>query len=1042
MIFDPLSTYTGTPVPVKYIVKDVTGQVDDSTYTPTVIPAPVAVADTSKNGQDINQTINILGNDTIPTNGNSLDPTSVKLCALADATANPPVTAEVSPNCSLTELVIPGVGTYTVNTNGTVTFDPEPGFTGPATQVKYQVSDTGTGVVKQTTSSTISPTVVPAPTARPDTTSGGQGQPQVTNLLTNTAGSDSASTVNGATLVASSVKLCAVANPSATPPVTAEVAPDCTKTSVVVPGVGTFSVNNLGVMTFTPEAGFIGIPEELSYTVADNYGVKATSTYTPEVIPGPDANPDTTTGGQDVNQSINLLTNTDGKDLAADGATLNAASVKLCAVANPSATPPVTAEVAPNCTKTSVVVPGVGTYTVNNIGVMTFDPLPAFTGTPTALAYTVLDSNGVKADSTYTPTVIAKPIAKPDVTTANKDVNQSVNLVTNPAASGTDAAGVAGVDLDPTTVRLCKISPAETPPNCTATTLTVAGVGTYTVDATGQMTFDPLPTYTGTPAPVKYIVKDEIGQVANSTYTPTVLTPPTVKPDTSVGPQNTSQTRNVITNSVNTGDTANSGATLVLASLAISCPIVPVTPSAIAPVLPLTAANSVALATAAAVTCTVGANGEIIMAGQGTYTIDPVNPGSLIFTPEPGFTGAAVGVNYSITDSNGQTSLTTYTPTVLPAPTARDDNSVAEKGATQWISPLGNDTGSGGAKLLPGTIFLCRTGEPPPDCEATEVVIPGQGTFTVSSYGVVKFVPEPGFTGTVIPLDYQVTDELGQKTNATIFVEVLPPPAPSATMDTGSADFNKPVTLSPWLNDFAGEKPSGSNLAAPELVPSSIRLCTTVQVPPNCDATRVTTVDGTYVVNTKTGEVVFTPVNGFIGTVTSPVTYQISNNWSGAAGPGVATSILVPTINPPGSPAATVDATTTKPGVSVVIIPVNNDKPGSSPLKPNTIRLCGTNEISPTCSQTEVTNLDGTYVVNLRTGNVTFTPRFGFTGQATIPYVITDTLGKKANANIIITVEDKPELPKTGGHRPDLLLILGILAMLGAGGLRFASRKG
>jgi LPXTG-motif cell wall-anchored protein len=56
-----------------------------------------------------------------------------------------------------------------------------------------------------------------------------------------------------------------------------------------------------------------------------------------------------------------------------------------------------------------------------------------------------------------------------------------------------------------------------------------------------------------------------------------------------------------------------------------------------------------------------------------------------------------------------------------------------------------------------------------------------------------------------------------------------------------------------------------------------------------------------------------------------------------------------------------------------------------------------------------------------------------------------------ANANLIITVEDTAVVPvvkktkvglaKTGGTRPDLLLLLGILAMVGAGGLRILSRK-
>ena len=98
-----------------------------------------------------------------------------------------------------------------------------------------------------------------------------------------------------------------------------------------------------------------------------------------------------------------------------------------------------------------------------------------------------------------------------------------------------------------------------------------------------------------------------------------------------------------------------------------------------------------------------------------------------------------------------------------------------------------------------------------------------------------------------------------------------------------------------------------------------------------------------------------------------------------------------------------------------------------------------------------VTTLDGLYVVEPTTGQVTFTPRDGFTGHATIPYIIKDGLGMMANANLIITVEDTAVVPvvkktkvglaKTGGARPDLMLLLGILALVGAGGLRVASRK-
>jgi CshA-type fibril repeat protein len=220
---------------------------------------------------------------------------------------------------------------------------------------------------------------------------------------------------------------------------------------------------------------------------------------------------------------------------------------------------------------------------------------------------------------------------------------------------------------------------------------------------------------------------------------------------------------------------------------------------------------------------------------------------------------------------------------------------------------------------------------------------------------------------------------------------------------------------------------------------------------PDCTETKIQTVEGTYEVNATTGDVVFTPVNGFTGTVAHPPTYQIWNNFAGTGGAQSAKAQLVPTIAPPGAPVATVDVTKTKPGTSVVLNPVGNDKPGTAALDPTTIRLCGDDEMSPECTMMEVTTLDGRYVVDPTTGKVTFTPRDGFTGQATIPYVIKDGMEMVAASHLIITVEEtaivpvakktKVGLAKTGGARPDLLLLLGLVAIAGAGGLRVLGRK-
>jgi CshA-type fibril repeat protein len=1271
--FNPDADFTGTTnAPVTYQVTDMMSRTVNATITPTVgaPPLPVAVPDAQTSAYDTNQTYTPTSNDTANSNF-PITANSVKLCG----------TGQVPPACNETS-VTTADGVYTVNTStGAVTFNPEPTFSGTTTTpVTYQATDS----LNRTISSTITPTVdkPPAPTALPDTTTGGQGLVQTVNLITNPQGTDSPgiSGVSQVSLDAASVKLCS----------DGETSPNCTATSVTVPNVGTYSVSATGVMTFTPVSTFTGTPPALPYTVTDTFGQKAASTYTPTVIARPTALNDTSTGPMNTAQTKSLVVN----DSAAWGATpLNIASVKLC-------DPNPTAEIAPDCTKTSVTVPGVGTYSVDSSGVMTFTPVTGYSGTPTPLSYTVADNFGAKATATYTPTVIAPPAVVADTTSAGWDVTQTMNVVTSTsganttntktnsqdtAAAGTtikansitidcanatdctetvvggvvtevimagqgtytvdpatnvitfnpvntfvgtarpvtytisdaldqvstttytptvnaatpptadpettsgpkgaaqtidllpgDAAAAAGITLDPTSVRLCPATTTtpQTTTACTLTTLTVSGVGTYVV-VDGVMTFTPDPNYVGTPPPVVYQVTDSVGGKASSTYTPTVIAPPTLIPDTSTGPWDTNQTRDVVSNNVNTGDSAAIGTSLEDGSIRLCAP------SDTAP------------------NCTVDAAGEVVIANQGTYRLNP-STNIIIFDPLPTFTGTATPVTYSVTDELGQKSSTTYTPTVTvppvptatpdtvellpgqskvfssifdgttgdtdpalatkgtgapdltnssvciidpatsvcdtdgivtipgqgtytlnpttgivtyaalstatpgaktpvtykitdglgrsvtstltptitPPPVANPDFSTGVQGAIQTLSPVGNDRPGGGASTtlypdtraqVPSGIFLCAANEPPPDCAASTVIVNDPvtndvlGVLTVAATGLVTFTPEPDFIGTTPPIGYQLPDNLGQKAYSTITITVLPPPAPSATLDAGSAQFNNPVTLKPWLNDSAGAVPSGSSLPAPNLVATSIKLCddnsTFVAMsgtPADCTATKVQTVEGTYEVNATTGEVVFTPVSGFTGTVKYPPTYQIWNDWTGAGGVRSATALLVPTIFPPvapgapSRPVATVDVTKTKPGTSVVLNPVSNDKPGSVALDPTTIRLCGAGEISPACTKMSVTTIDGLYVVSPGSGMVTFTPRDGFIGQATIPYIIKDGAGMLANANLIITVEDsavvkKPKkktgLANTGSQRPDVLLLLGILAMVGAGGLRILSRK-
>jgi CshA-type fibril repeat protein len=691
MTFTPLLSYVGTPAPLPYIATDSLSVVVASTYTPTVvdIPSPTASPDTTTGLQGAVQTKQLLTNDAAAT-GATLDATSVLLCDIG----------ETSPACTKTSVTISGVGTYTVSTAGLMTFTPLPGYVGTPAALPYTVEDN----LDQKVASTYTPTVIGPPTASPDTTTGGQGQVQTKNLLTN----DTAA--SGATLTSSSVLLCD----------TGETSPACTKTSVTVTGVGTYTVSG-GTITFTPLSSYVGTSAALPYTVTDSFNQKAASTYTPTVVGVPTASPDTTTGGQGQVQTTQLLTN----DAAATGATLDATSVLLCGAG----------ETSPMCTKTTVTVSGVGTYSVSSTGLITFTPLSTYVGMPPALSYTVEDSLDQKVASTYTPTVIGVPTATPDTTSGLQGVVQTRNLLTNDAAA-------TGATLDATSVLLCDTG--ETSPACTKTSVTVSGVGTYTVSAVGLITFTPLPSYAGIPPALPYTVEDSIDQKVASTYTPTVIGPPTASPDTTAGLQGNPQTINLLTN-----DAAATGATLDATSVLL-CDTGETSPA-----------------------CT---KTSVTVSSVGTYT---VSGSTITFTPLPAFTGTPAALPYTVEDNLNQKAASTYTPSIVPPtpPVASPNSTSGVQGASQVTDLLVNDAAGPWLTLDPTSVRLCGTGEVSPSCTRTTVVVAGVGTYKVDTAGMMTFTPEPGYLGTPQPITYVVHDSIGQTVTSTYTPTVTAPPA-------------------------------------------------------------------------------------------------------------------------------------------------------------------------------------------------------------------------------------------------------------------------
>jgi CshA-type fibril repeat protein len=511
-----------------------------------------------------------------------------------------------------------------------------------------------------------------------------------------------------------------------------------------------------------------------------------------------------------------------------------------------------------------VTVANEGTYTVNpSTGVVTFDPLPTFSGTATPIYYQVTDTLNRNVTSTITVTVAPSlnPVANPDVTSNMMNVTQTVNPVTN------DVPAASGSPLQQTSVKICLST--DTLPTCTGTTLTVQSQGTYSVDGvTGIISFVPLSTFVGVATPISYMVTDADGYKATSTYTPTVVGAPTATPDVTTGLKNSSQSINVVTNSAGTSDIAAAGTTILSTSVTMACT------QNIAPLV-----------------CTVGANGEITIETQGTYTLNAAT-GVITFTPVTDYVGTAAPVTYTVADAFGQTATTTYTPTIVDPPVvpvilppvATPDTKTVNPGASVTFTNITGDKGlaSGERLITEGGGRTCLIDPETTLCSKTNrVVIKGEGVFVLDpATGLVIYTADRNATpGTKTSITYKVTDMIGQSATSTL-TPLIPVPAIKIVDDVNKGAYDRNQIIDPIKND----KPGAS---AVPLDRTSLRLCgvsepkpannDAANVSPSCSSTEVVTADGKYTLDIKTGLVTFDPNEGFTGLVTQPIYYQIAD---------------------------------------------------------------------------------------------------------------------------------------------------------------------
>ena len=691
---------------------------------------------------------------------------------------------------------------------------------------------------------------------------------------------------------------------------------------------GTYTVDpTTGEVTFTPVEGFVGTANPVTVaadvTFNDESGnpvtVAVENAYTPTVY-GIAPSADETTGKQGQTQ-----TSKSGKDRFSE---LNNTDNTLDGTNVDWTTAAYSLEGAN--AEGKVVVDGEGTYTIDpTTGVVTFEPLPTFTGKAKGVnvqvSVTATDSEGNKVPVTskgkYTPEVTPVTPTGAPVTSEGKQGQEQTGKPV--FTQGDETAPITINEQQPAkfVVNGQPVDDKEIP-----ATKDGKEVGKYVIDPlTGVVTFKPNKDFVGTPDPATVEVKDKNGTPATATYTPTV-TPvtPTAEPKETTGKQGQPQTQET-ESMFKQGDE-----------------VAPIDKTTVKLVDP--SGNEVT-------TMPAMKDGKEV----GTYTIDPTT-GVITFQPNKDFTGTPDPAKVVAKDTNGTKVETTYTPTVTPVvPTAEPKETKDVQGATQTGKPT----------FTPGADEVPMDDDTPATFEdgSKEKVIPGEGTYTVAPDGTVTFVPEKTFTGTGTGVTVKRVDKNGTPVTAKYTPTVLPatPTAtPAETTDIQGA-------LQKGLPQFLGGRVSvdGVQKIVPidetkplELIdPSTGKVTNEIVVPG----------EGTYTV--YNGVVEFRPEPQFVGKAKGVTVQRVDVN-----GTPVSTTYTpnVTPVTPTAEPAETTDIQ-------------GKEQTGKPEFKPGNPNVPMNDEVPATFEDGSTTKTipgEGTYKVN-PDGTVTFTPEKTFTGKGT-----------------------------------------------------------
>ena len=670
---------------------------------------------------------------------------------------------------------------------------------------------------------------------------------------------------------------------------------------------------------------------------------------------------------------------------------------------------------------------GQGTYTVTDDKI-TFTPEANFVGKADGIVLRAVDSNGQStgwtaltrqnglenindgthsAGTTKTMDAVYIPTVTPKEITADPETSTDVQGKEQKKTPTFKTEGDSATPVTPSATYPAKLVDPKT--GNKVDSVTVDGEGTYTINpTTGEVTFQPLPTFKGTASGVDVTLTAPVGQdkdgqpvtaTATTKYTPTVTAvEPTAKPTDSAGVQ---------------GETQKGTPTFTAGNAEV--PI---------------KENSHKL---------LDKEGNEVQPGQttpayaedgvtpvGTYSIDPAT-GEVTFTPnDKTYTGKVTPAKVQAEDKNGTKVNTTYTPHIVGVtPTATPAESSGIQGEVQdgTVSFAPGETIVEGVKKsvqikANSAVLLDASGNPVAPGTPVDALDPEGnkvGEYTIDpATNKVTFTPtNKEYKGKVQPAKVQAEDENGTKVKTTYtptIVGVTPTASPAETTDVQGVEQSKEVTFKPGkatINGVEKEVPLDTNSFT--LLNENGQPATSVPAKnPAGD------VIGTYTLKVVDGKAtaVFTPTDKTYSGEVAPVTIQAKDT-NGTAVTTTYTPNITP-VEPTGKP-VTSEGAQGQPQEGTPTFTQGDDKVPMKIDATQPAKLIDPNTGNPTDETTIPAkdakgNTVGTYTIDPTTGKVTFTPNKDFVGTP-VPATVQakDANGTPTTATYTPTV--KPVTP-------------------------------